>query len=361
MNTREQRAKDKLMAERQRLVERAKVLNPAYRPPPDYRPFSTKKIRKIYVPVKEYPDYNFIGLILGPRGMTQRQMEQDTGAKISLRGKGSVREGKGRSATKDNNEDEDLHVVISGDSEDSLDHAESLVRRLLVPVEEGKNDIKRKQLRKLAEITGTLRDNSYGFEREERAKRASGLDVYCKWCGETSHPSSDCHQRGRAAAPPPSAGPKVVTQEYYDLMLSFGEDVSNMVVQSSPAAPSNASTEGYNSLLSAIGVQASDASPSPSSAHFPPSSSSSGGPPFRSGPNHSFTGRYGGSDDGRGFSRPRDFPQPVPSDDIPPWERMEREQQQPQHQQPPTYPPQPHQQPYPTQPPRSDAPAPWDL
>ena len=54
------------------------MISPNYRPPLDYRPFSTKKIRKIYVPVKEYPDYNFIGLILGPRGFTQRQMEQET-------------------------------------------------------------------------------------------------------------------------------------------------------------------------------------------------------------------------------------------------------------------------------------------
>lgn len=40
---------------------------------------------------QEYPDYNFIGLIIGPRGMTQKQMERDTGAKIAIRGRGSVK------------------------------------------------------------------------------------------------------------------------------------------------------------------------------------------------------------------------------------------------------------------------------
>lgn len=43
--------------------------NPSYKPPPDYRP--EKKSRKLRIPVDEYPGYNFIGLIIGPRGNTQ--------------------------------------------------------------------------------------------------------------------------------------------------------------------------------------------------------------------------------------------------------------------------------------------------
>jgi len=326
VNTREQRTKDKLMAERQRLVERAKYLNPSYRPPLDYRPFNTKKIRKVYVPVKEYPDYNFIGLILGPRGMTQRQMEQDTGAKISLRGKGSVRDGKGRSATKDNNEDEDLHVVISGDSEDSLDHAEALVRRLLVPVEEGKNDIKRKQLRKLAEMNGTLRDSSYGFEKEERAKRGGGGEmmeggIYCKWCGETSHPSSDCTQRGRVNMSSSSttttssfagAGrPKVVTQEYFDLMQTLGEDVSGMVVQGSSSSSTSDvensnKDEGFNAFLASVGVQSSD-------QHRDHHGGSRGGRFSSSSSSHTQFGQQ----------QQQQQQQQLGSSEIPPWERMD--------------------------------------
>ncbi|RCN24795.1 hypothetical protein ANCCAN_29502 [Ancylostoma caninum] len=47
---------------------------------------------KIYVPKREYPDYNFVGRILGPRGMTAKQLEQETGCKIMVRGKGSMRD-----------------------------------------------------------------------------------------------------------------------------------------------------------------------------------------------------------------------------------------------------------------------------
>jgi hypothetical protein len=49
---------------------------------------------KIYVPVDEHPDYNFVGRLLGPRGMTAKQLEQETGCKIMIRGKGSMRDKK---------------------------------------------------------------------------------------------------------------------------------------------------------------------------------------------------------------------------------------------------------------------------
>ncbi|CAG2182725.1 unnamed protein product, partial [Oppiella nova] len=49
---------------------------------------------KVYVPVDEHPEYNFVGRILGPRGMTAKQLEQETGCKIMVRGRGSMRDKK---------------------------------------------------------------------------------------------------------------------------------------------------------------------------------------------------------------------------------------------------------------------------
>lgn len=43
--------------------------------------------------------YNFVGRILGPRGMTAKQLEQETGCKIMVRGKGSMRD---KAKVKDN-------------------------------------------------------------------------------------------------------------------------------------------------------------------------------------------------------------------------------------------------------------------
>lgn len=38
--------------------------------------------------------YNFVGRILGPRGMTAKQLERETGCKIMVRGRGSMRDRK---------------------------------------------------------------------------------------------------------------------------------------------------------------------------------------------------------------------------------------------------------------------------
>lgn len=50
----------------QEIIERLVKLNPSYRPPSDY--VRQKPSRKLYIPVKEYPTYNFIGLIIGQSG-----------------------------------------------------------------------------------------------------------------------------------------------------------------------------------------------------------------------------------------------------------------------------------------------------
>ena len=65
-------------------------------------------VRKLYAPVKEYPDYNFMGLLIGPRGNTHRRMEKETNCKIAIRGKGSVK------TAMDTEEEETLHVIITG-------------------------------------------------------------------------------------------------------------------------------------------------------------------------------------------------------------------------------------------------------
>lgn len=153
-------------------------------------PPSQKKTKKIYIPLKEYPEYNFIGLIIGPRGNTQKRMERESGSKIAIRGKGSLKEGK---LNKQQYQDDDeLHVLITGDTDEQLEKAAILVKELLVPVEEGKNEHKKSQLRELAQINGTLRDNNT-WNINQRTWDAA--NVKCAICGEISHPTQDCPQR----------------------------------------------------------------------------------------------------------------------------------------------------------------------
>eukprot|EP00164_Ancoracysta_twista_P005142 GFYU01007011.1.p1 GENE.GFYU01007011.1~~GFYU01007011.1.p1 ORF type:complete len:440 (+),score=60.70 GFYU01007011.1:143-1462(+) len=224
-NTREVRVKDKLLKDRHRHIVHAQQLNPNYVPPSDYRPLSDKKSMKLYIPVKDWPDYNFIGLIIGPRGNTQKRMERESGAKIAIRGKGSVKEGKGRKDGKAQmGEDDDLHVLITADTMEMCQHAAELVQPLLEPVEEGQNEHKRQQLRELAAINGTLRDDDYcancgqvGHRHWQCPERSGAswkpADVCCALCGEKSHVTSDCPQKGRPV-PAMSEEKKKMDAEY---------------------------------------------------------------------------------------------------------------------------------------------------
>ncbi|XP_067862833.1 protein quaking-A isoform X3 [Heptranchias perlo] len=128
---------------------------------------------KLFVPVKEYPDFNFVGRILGPRGLTAKQLEAETGCKIMVRGKSSMRDKKKvflslqeeQNRGKPNWEhlNEELHVLIT--VEDTQNRAELKLRRaveevkkLLVPAAEGEDNLKKMQLMELAILNGTYRD-----------------------------------------------------------------------------------------------------------------------------------------------------------------------------------------------------------
>lgn len=56
-----------------------------------------KQSRKIYVPVKEHPEINYLGLLIGPQGSTQKQLSASTGARIVIRGRGSNSNSNGNS------------------------------------------------------------------------------------------------------------------------------------------------------------------------------------------------------------------------------------------------------------------------
>ncbi|XP_078698660.1 KH domain-containing RNA-binding protein QKI-like isoform X13 [Branchiostoma floridae x Branchiostoma belcheri] len=124
---------------------------------------------KLYVPVKEHPDFNFVGRILGPRGMTAKQLEAETGCKIMVRGKGSMRDKKKEEQNrgKPNWEhlNDELHVLITVEDCESrarikLQRAVEEVKKLLVPSPEGEDDLKKRQLMELAILNGTYRDNN---------------------------------------------------------------------------------------------------------------------------------------------------------------------------------------------------------
>jgi splicing factor 1 len=135
---------------------------------------------KVMIPQDDHPEINFVGLLIGPRGNTLKcksraasfpsnrifcflnnfisrknyvllyflAMEAETGAKIIIRGKGSVKEGKvGR---KDGQplpgEDEPLHAYVTATNPEAVKKATEKIREIIreaVDVPEGQNDLRR--------------------------------------------------------------------------------------------------------------------------------------------------------------------------------------------------------------------------
>ncbi|KAL6985968.1 hypothetical protein U1Q18_019340 [Sarracenia purpurea var. burkii] len=236
INTREYRARERLNRERQEIISQIIKRNPAFKPPADYRP--PKLHKKLYIPMKEYPGYNFIGLIIGPRGNTQKRMEKETGAKIVIRGKGSIKEGRlgqKRDLKFDPAENEDLHVLVEADTPESLEAAAGMVEKLLQPVDEGLNEHKRQQLRELAALNGTIRDDEFcrlcgepGHRQYACPSRLSTFksDVLCKICGDGGHPTIDCPMKGTAG--------KKMDDEYQNFLAELGGTVPDSLTKQSP-------------------------------------------------------------------------------------------------------------------------------
>ena len=114
LNTREVRKKQELEQRRHEKITQLKMLNPEYKPPADYRPPNIKLHEKVWIPQDDHPEINFVGLLIGPRGNTLRSLEQETSAKIIIRGKGSIKEGKIRREGPMPGENEPLHAYVTG-------------------------------------------------------------------------------------------------------------------------------------------------------------------------------------------------------------------------------------------------------
>jgi splicing factor 1 len=135
-NTREVRYKKKLEDERVRLVDRALKTDPNFRPPVEYhqQKRSQRPQEKVYIPVKEFPEVNFFGLLVGPRGNSLKQMERESGAKISIRGKGSVKEGKSKLDAYADDSEEDLHCLVMAETEDKVAVCVKLINKVIETV-----------------------------------------------------------------------------------------------------------------------------------------------------------------------------------------------------------------------------------
>lgn len=182
-------------------------------------------------------------------------MEKDTGAKIIIRGKGSVKEGKvGR---KDGQplpgEDEPLHAFITAPNPEAVRKAVDKIKDVIrqgIEVPEGHNDLRRMQLRELAQLNGTLRENDIQRctcgSTDHKSwqcpdKPIITNTIVCTSCGGTGHLTKDCRNKRPGSGVPGMAcedSQAKIDEEYMSLMAELGEGPPPSAVKTdAPSTP----------------------------------------------------------------------------------------------------------------------------
>ncbi|KAH9418462.1 Splicing factor 1 [Dermatophagoides pteronyssinus] len=283
LNTREYRTRKKLEDDRHSLVLKMMELNPTYKPPGDYKPPQTKINEKVLIPQEEYPDINFVGLIIGPRGNTLKGMERDTGAKIIIRGKGSVKEGK--LARKDGQplpgEDEPLHAFVTGPTQESVMKAVQKINEVIkkgIELPENMNELRRSQLRELALLNGTLRENDgprcsncgANNHRSWQCPDKPNItnNVFCTNCNGVGHLAKDCKEKRVEN----NVNQAKIDEEYLSLMAELGEapPVSAAVTTSVSSTPIPSSQRTATSILGGPSTSTADTNSWANGSGIPP-------------------------------------------------------------------------------------------
>lgn len=119
--------------------------------------------QKVLIPVKQFPKFNFVGKLLGPRGNSLKRLQEDTLTKMSILGKGSMRDKAKEEELRKSGEakyfhlNDDLHVLIEvfappAEAYARMGHALDEIKKFLIP--DYNDEIRHAQLQELTYLNG---------------------------------------------------------------------------------------------------------------------------------------------------------------------------------------------------------------
>ncbi|XP_041068362.1 KH domain-containing, RNA-binding, signal transduction-associated protein 2-like [Cetorhinus maximus] len=152
-----------------------------------------KLSERCLIPIAQFPKFNFVGKLLGPRGNSLKRLQEETGTKMSILGKGSMRDKSKEDELRKGGEakyahlNSDLHVLVEvfappTEAYSRMYHAMEELKKFLIP--DYNDEIRQEQLTELAYLNGG-----------QEASRGRGV----RGRGAPPVPLA----RGRGAAPPP--------------------------------------------------------------------------------------------------------------------------------------------------------------
>ncbi|XP_020714354.1 KH domain-containing, RNA-binding, signal transduction-associated protein 3 isoform X2 [Ceratitis capitata] len=126
-----------------------------------YKQKPMKITQKVFVPVKQYPKFNFTGKLLGPKGNSLRRLHEETQCKIIIKGRGSMRDRNKEEELRQSSDPQHAHlnrdlfieistVATPAEAHARIAYALAEIRKYLIP--DKNDDVSQEQLRELMEI-----------------------------------------------------------------------------------------------------------------------------------------------------------------------------------------------------------------
>ncbi|XP_077023864.1 KH domain-containing, RNA-binding, signal transduction-associated protein 3 [Tamandua tetradactyla] len=160
--------------------------------------------QKVLIPVKQFPKFNFVGKLLGPRGNSLKRLQEETLTKMSILGKGSMRDKAKEEELRKSGEakyfhlHDDLHVLIEvfappAEAYARMGHALEEIKKFLIP--DYNDEIRQAQLQELTYLNGGSENADVPVVRGKPPVRTRGVPA-----------TAITRARGGAAARPVGVG-----------------------------------------------------------------------------------------------------------------------------------------------------------
>ncbi|KAK2149610.1 hypothetical protein LSH36_444g01043 [Paralvinella palmiformis] len=175
---------------------------------------------KVLIPVKQFPKFNFVGKLLGPKGNTLKRMQDETGTKMAILGRGSMRDKQKeeelrKEGGKYSHLNEELHVLVEffglpTECYSRMAHALNELRVYLIP--DDNDEIRQQQLQEMMYINGekpvgppngAARGRGRGRGMPPPGHGRGGPGALLATPGPRGGPPPSRGGMGRSAPPPP--------------------------------------------------------------------------------------------------------------------------------------------------------------
>lgn len=243
LNTRDVRIRKAMTAEYNRLIRYMIKNVEGYLPPVDWKP--AKLMKKIIIPIEKFPQAPFMGVIIGPRGVNHKRLQDTTGCKIFIRGRDI-----GDKWQTDEEAAMPQHVHIEGETEEQILHCERLVEPLLNPESPEFEYARTHGMQQLAMVNGFSLNKAeqrcgicgalghLGFECPETNNQNYKMaNVTCSICGDKGHVASDC-KKAAEINKRENVDWKAMAEKKAQMDKDFNDMMSDMGPAGAPKAPS---------------------------------------------------------------------------------------------------------------------------